>query len=135
MRNMSFFKTTDQIRSGTKTVTRRLGWKFLKPGDRVMAVVKCQGLKKGEKIEKIRPLLIVGVNREPLYKIENEDVIKEGFLFSIDPNADKTQGACFRYSFIDMFCELNKCTPETIITRIEFDYCNLTIRRKSYEKI
>lgn len=127
MRNMSFFKTTDQIRSGTKTVTRRLGWKFLKPGDRVMAVVKCQGLKKGEKIEKIRPLLIIGVKREPLYKIDDADVLREGFLDHI-PNKS-------RYLFIDMFCELNKCTPETIITRIEFDYCNLTIRRKSYEKI
>jgi len=50
MRNMSFFLTTDQIRNKTKTVTRRDGWLFLKPGDIVQACVKCQGLKKGEKI-------------------------------------------------------------------------------------
>ena len=114
MRNMSFFKTTEQIRAGTKTVTRRLGWKFLIRGDRVMACVKCQGLKKGEKVEKIRPLLIIDVTREPLFKIEDADVLREGFLDHI-PNKS-------RYLFIDMFCELNKCTPRTMITRIEFKY-------------
>ena len=66
MRNMSFSATTEQIRNGTKTVTRRLGWTFLKPGDVVMACVKCQGLKKGEKVEKIRPIRIVSVRKEPL---------------------------------------------------------------------
>ncbi len=119
---MSFFKTTEQIRNSTKTVTRRLGWKFLIRRDRVMACVKCQGLKKGDKVEKIRPLLIIDVNREPLYKINNEDVLREGFLFHLDPNAGRNQGTCFRNSFIEIFCELNKCTPETIITRIEFKY-------------
>lgn len=127
MKNMSFFKTTDQIRAGTKTVTRRLGWRFLKRGDLLMAVVKCQGLRKGEKVQKIRPIKIIDINREPLWKIENEDVLKEGFLFHIDPNADRNQGTCFRNSFIDMFCELNKCNSGTIITRIEFKYINQSL--------
>jgi hypothetical protein len=30
---MSFALTTEQIRVQKKTVTRRLGWEFLKPGD------------------------------------------------------------------------------------------------------
>ena len=64
MRNMSFMLTTAQIRAGTKTVTRRLGWKFLKPGDRLMACVKCQGLGKGGKIEKIREIEVVSVRQE-----------------------------------------------------------------------
>jgi len=33
MRNMSFSMTVDQIRDGSKTVTRRLGWLFLNFGD------------------------------------------------------------------------------------------------------
>jgi hypothetical protein len=37
MRNMSFFLTTAQFLDGTKDVTRRKGWRFLKPGDRFMA--------------------------------------------------------------------------------------------------
>ena len=32
-RNMSFTLTTWQIREQTKTVTRRKGWQFLKPGE------------------------------------------------------------------------------------------------------
>ena len=32
-RNMSFSMTTGPFRARTKTVTRRFGWWFLKPGD------------------------------------------------------------------------------------------------------
>ena len=38
MRHMSFALTTKQIKSRTKTVTRRLGWTFLKPGDLIQPV-------------------------------------------------------------------------------------------------
>ena len=48
MRNMSYAMTTQQIIDETKDVTRRLGWADLRPGDRVQACEKCQGLKKGE---------------------------------------------------------------------------------------
>ena len=34
MRNMSFALTTPQIMEGTKTVTRRVGWLRLKPGEK-----------------------------------------------------------------------------------------------------
>ena len=56
MRNMSFYHTTEQIRNRSKTVTRRLGWAFLKPGDRVRAIVKGRGLKKGQKVEPLAGL-------------------------------------------------------------------------------
>lgn len=39
-RNMSFALTTDQVKDRVKTVTRRNGWWFLKPGDIVNAVKK-----------------------------------------------------------------------------------------------
>lgn len=45
---MSFSHTTDQILNRTKTVTRRLGWENLQPGDRFWAVKKAMGLKRGE---------------------------------------------------------------------------------------
>lgn len=64
MRHMSFFYTQDQVRAGTKTETSRKGWEFLKPGDKVMAVEKGMGLKKGEKIVRIRPIEIV--KNEPI---------------------------------------------------------------------
>jgi hypothetical protein len=48
MRNISFSITRFQFCDRTKTVTRRLGWAKLKPGDVLMGVEKAMGLKKGE---------------------------------------------------------------------------------------
>lgn len=110
MPNMSFALTTDQIRNRTKTVTRRLGWARLKAGDHITACVKCQGLKLGEKVEKITQLLVTDVRDEPLNAITKEDVAKEGF-----PNWEPTQ-------FIEMFCQHNKCAPTQTVRRIEFEY-------------
>lgn len=110
MRNMSFMLTTEQIRNQTKTVTRRLGWKFLKEGDIVNACVKCQGLKKGEKIEKICQLRVTSVRREWLEWISKGECVKEGF-----PDMEPVE-------FIDMFCEHMKCKPFDFVNRIEFEY-------------
>jgi hypothetical protein len=111
MRNMSFMLTTQQILDGTKTVTRRDGWAFLKPGDQVRAVRKSRGLRAGEKLTPLRVLEIALVTREPLSAITEEEVIREGFT-------DMT-----REEFIAMFCASHKgCTPESEITRIEFRY-------------
>lgn len=117
MRNMSFSMTVDRIKDGSKTVTRRLGWKNLKPGELVQAVEKAQGLKKGEKIKNIRVIEITGVSRELLFEIAEypfddrggEEVRKEGF-------------DCTPKEFIERFCKYNKCTEKQIVTRIEFKY-------------
>lgn len=111
MRNMSFMLTTNQVMSRMKTVTRRLGWWFLKPGDIIRAVDKCMGLKKGEHPKKLAIIKIVKVNKEPLNKISQIDLFFEGFY-------NITQD-----EFIEMFCKSHKnCTPGTIVNRIEFDY-------------
>jgi len=118
MRNMSFSATTEQIRNGTKTVTRRLGWTFLKPGDVAMTTSQCQGLKKGEKVEKIRPIRIVSVRREKLHCIPKNDLALEGF-----PDIGK-------WDFIDMFCKMNKCKRWDLVTRIEFEYICIQLKEK-----
>ena len=114
MRNMSFFLTTEQILNQTKTVTRRMGWYFLKPGDIIMACVKCQGLKKGEKIEKICQLKILNTRREHLSEITKDDCIKEGF-----PEMS-------HYDFTSMFIKFNKLKSynDCYVNRIEFEYLN-----------
>lgn len=112
MRNMSFILTTDQIRDQSKTVTRRLGWKFLKPGDLVQAIVKGQGLKKGEKVEKLAVIRVVDVRREPLMKITAADCRKEGFPDLVP------------LEFLAVFCMANKCQADAEVTRIEFEYVN-----------
>src|SRR5690348_13365785 len=84
-RNMSFALTTRQMRERIKTVTRRMGWLTLKPGDIVQAVVKCQGLKSGEKVEKITLLRVLDVRREPLRRMLDDldygfaETAREGF--------------------------------------------------------
>src|SRR5690349_15214956 len=85
MKNMSFSLTTAQMRARTKTVTRRLGWHHLKPGDLVCAVVKGMGLKRGEKVERIGVIRVLSVRLESLHAMRvsplygRAEAIREGF--------------------------------------------------------
>lgn len=110
---MSFMLTTEQIENETKTVTRRNGWAFIKEGDTLQPVKKCQGLKRGEKIKPISPptkIQVVGVRREKLNLITKSDCIAEGFP---DMSPDE---------FVAFYCKHNKCNPDSEVTRIEFRY-------------
>ena len=110
---MSFAFTTDQIRARTKTVTRRLGWRFAQPGDLVQPVVKGQGLKKGERLERIGPpIRLLKVDRVALAgpTLTVEDVAREGYP-GLSPR-----------DFIDLFRRHNTCPRGVVVTRIEFEY-------------
>lgn len=113
MRNMSFMLTTEQFKNRTKTVTRRLGWWNLKPGEIVNAVEKSQGLKKGEKIVSLGKIKIITAIHVPLNAITQEDVILEGF-----PEWTPSQ-------FVDFFCKTHKCFPDTKINRIQFSHIEI----------
>ena len=115
-RNMSFMFTTEQFKNQTKTVTRRLGWDFIKPGEVINGCEKCQGLKKGEKINKLSQIRILNTDRQPLRNITAEDCAREGF-----PEMSPAE-------FVNFFCEHNKCTPDTLVNRIEFEYVVSQIR-------
>jgi hypothetical protein len=114
---MSFSLTTPQILAREKTVTRRVGWRFLKPGDLVQAVEKARGLAKGEPMRKLAVLRIVDVRVEPLSRLVSDprygedELPREGF-------------PCWqRDEFIEMFRRthgLKSADPE--VTRIEFEY-------------
>lgn len=110
MRNMSFSLTQEQFKARTKTVTRRLGWKYLKPGELVQGVVKCMGLKPGEKIQPLGIIRIRTVIQEPLMLCTNREALLEGF-----PKLDGE-------GFIQMFCLHMKCKRDQVVTRIEFEY-------------
>ncbi len=112
MRNMSFALTTEQVRAGTKTVTRRFGWWNLKPGDLVQPVYKCMGLKKGEKIQKIRgPIRIVSTRKELVRDVTPDDIVREGF-----PGMPRVE---FMELLTDNF---RKGGPLTPVNRILFEY-------------
>lgn len=116
MRNISFAITTEQYENGSKDVTRRLGWKNLKAGDRLQAVRKIRGLPKGAKVERLNPPVIevVSVRRERLDRMTKKprygrkECRREGFP---DLSAEE---------FVAMFCEHGGCQPRTFVTRIEF---------------
>jgi hypothetical protein len=109
-RLMSVALTTDAVRKRTKTVTRRLGWTFVKEGDTLTLCAKVQGRRPGEPLDRIAEVQVTSVRREPLRAITAEDVRREGFT-----------GHTPRF-FIAMFCEAMRCTPETLVTRIEWRY-------------
>lgn len=115
MRNMSFALTTEQFKSQIKTVTRRLGWRFLKAGDLLCGCVKCMGLKPGETIERLGVIRVKSVRRERLKDITHMDVIREGF-----PGMPKA-------NFIMMFCQHMGGNPSQYVTRIEFEYVTSTM--------
>lgn len=116
MRNMSFALTTDQIRNRTKTVTRRIGWRFARAGDRIQACVKCMGLQPGEQIERLCVIRVTDVRRERLDRMASElgygrlEVAREGF-----PNLSGSE-------FVALFCSHMRCEPSLEVTRIEFAY-------------
>lgn len=109
-RNMSFSLTIKQFKARTKTVTRRFGWYFLKPGDVVRGVEKAMGLKPGEKIKPLGMIRIVSVRTEPLNDITPDDVVREGF-----PEWTPEQ-------FVAMLVEHYSVSPTVMVNRIQFKY-------------
>lgn len=116
MRNMSFSLTTQQIRQRTKFVTRRLGWKNLKPGELFRAVEKAQGLRKGEHVQSLGILRCDSNYQEQLHRMTENinygecEVVLEGFP---DTTPEK---------FVNMFCDHNGIQPSLSIQRIQFSY-------------
>jgi hypothetical protein len=113
MRNMSFSMTTEAYKNRTKTVTRRLGWGDLKPGDVFMGVEKGMGLKKGQHVTRLGAARVVSAGWEPLSKIHQygpEELVHEGFP---DMTAEE---------FVGMFMMHNDCHPSSMVMRIEFEH-------------
>jgi hypothetical protein len=121
MRNISFMLTQQQIRARTKTVTRRVGWGALKAGDMLRGVEKGMGLKAGEKVKPLATIRVVSVRAEPLSAMTAnldygfDECAKEGF--GEDPSLR------WPSEFVKFFCGSHRgCTPDTVVTRIEFEY-------------
>ena len=117
MRRMAFSHTTPQILDRSKTVTRRTGWRYLKPGDLIEAVEKSRGLKRGERVRTLGVLRVVSVRVEPLSRLvtdaryAEDELPREGF-------------PCWsRDDFLAMFLRANRLkTTRVNVTRIEFDH-------------
>ena len=112
MRNMSFFNTLGQFLAGMKTVTFRLGWDDLYPGDRIMAIAKGQGIKKGEKVQRLGEIEIIAVRLIQVYEISDADIILDGF------------GGMPKSEWIKWFCRQMGCHEGRWVSRIEFRRIN-----------
>lgn len=108
MRLISFALTTRQFLDGSKDVTRRLGWKFLRPGDRLLAVEKAMGLAKGQHPLPLGVIEILSNETVPLESIPPADVAREGF------------GDWTPRQFVAFFCREMKVAPDQAVQRIEF---------------
>ncbi len=109
-RNMSFALTTEQYNNRTKTETMRLGWAFLKPGEIFMGIKQGQGLKKGEKVERLHLSRCISNTPARVDSVTKDNCIAEGF-----PHLEPAQ-------FIEFFCKHNRCSPDTVINRIVFEH-------------
>lgn len=108
-RLMSVALTETAVRERRKTVTRRLGWRFLKPGDHLTLCRKVMGRKPGDPLVRIVDVEVIDVRRERLDAITAADVRREGFNW---PPED----------FVAFFCQHMRCHPTTDVTRIEWRY-------------
>ena len=116
-RLMSVAYTEDAVRSRIKTVTRRAGWSYLHPGDRLTLCRKVMGRRKGEPLVRVAEVEVVDVRRERLDRMLTDldygaaEVILEGF-------PDLTPQAFVARYFIDA----QGIAPEALVTRVEWRY-------------
>lgn len=124
MRNISFSLTEPQFLARTKTVTRRLGFEYLRPGDRLMGCRKCMGRKPGEPLVRLGAIQVVAVNREVLGRLVRSpaygrrEVIAEGF-------PDMTPEEFVAFFIAAHRGKTPRTTARTIVTRIRFEYLSI----------
>lgn len=113
--NMSFALTPRQYQEGSKSVTRRDGWRHIKIGGVYNGVNKVMGFKKGEKPIVYGQHKILSARWEPLRRMIDEpeygavEVVLEGF-----PEMTPLE-------FVDFYCRhSSKRTPDMPVHRIEF---------------
>jgi hypothetical protein len=110
-RLMSVAFTEAAVRARTKTVTRRKGWLFLKPGDTLTLCRKVMGRKPGEPLVRICDVEVVDVRRERLDSITYNEVAREGF-----PGMRPDQ------FMVRFFVSPQGIFPHDDVTRIEWKY-------------
>lgn len=119
-RLMSVTLTEAAVVARQKTVTRRLGWEYLEPGDRLTLCRKVQGRRRKdgtvEPLVRLAEVEVVSVRRERLNAIRNDDVAREGF--ETDPNDPRAPSE----QFVSFFVKNMRCWHGEEVTRIEWRY-------------
>lgn len=123
-RLMSVTLTADAVVERRKTVTRRLGWVFLKPGDRLQLCRKVMGRKKDEPLERLAYVEVVDVRRERLWSIDDADVVREGLRHEDAPfdEWDAETGYPASWAWATWFADEMNVMLDDFVTRIEWRY-------------
>ncbi len=117
-RLMSVAFTEQAVRERRKTVTRRKGWLFLKPGDHLTLCRKVMGRKPGEPLIHIAEVEVIDVRREPLQFVHYiGELTKEGF-----PELEPTRILDGTGIFVKRFFAPQGIGRFDIVTRIEWRY-------------
>ena len=120
MRRMSFSHAAPEVRARMKTVTRRLGWRFLKPNDLIQAVDKARGSRSREAARRLAILRVRDVRIEPLARLI------ESARYAEDELPREGYPCWSRDDFITRFLRRHRLTTVDIdVTRIEFEYVEL----------
>ena len=109
-RLMSVTLTEQAVVERRKTVTRRLGWRMLKPGDRLTLCRKVMGRKAGDPLVRLAEVEVVSVGFEPLWSIRDDETALEGL-----PHLTG-------HEFVEFFCHEMRVLPTTQVNRIEWRY-------------
>jgi hypothetical protein len=115
---MSVAFTEQAVRERRKTVTRRKGWLFAKPGDRITLCRKVMGRKKGEPLERICDVEIVLVTRELLSDLLRTDISNNEGEVAAEGFPDMTPEEFIQRFFVDA----QGMSPDDVVTRIEWRY-------------
>lgn len=109
--------TADAVVERRKTVTRRKGWLFLRPGDTLTLCRKVQGRKSGEPLDRLAEVTTVTIRRERLDTLLLDsdygwaEVEREGF-----------PGMCPWAFVARFFIDAQGIEPQEEVTRIEWRY-------------
>lgn len=127
-RLMSVAYTEDAVRARTKTVSRRMGWVFLKPGERVTLCRKVMGRKPGEPLERLAEVEIVSVQRVRLCDMDPGDIALEAvdpakwWDRPLMPQMEISNRVAPVELWVSWFAETMRCRITDPVTRIEWRY-------------
>ncbi|MGV9408345.1 hypothetical protein ACWDOP_00405 [Nocardia sp. NPDC003693] len=120
---MAVSLTEEQVRARAKSVTRRMGWRNLRAGERLTLCRKVMGRKRRdgtvEPLVRIVEVEVVAVGQVRLDTITPDEVAAEGF-----PDMSPSE-------FVEFFCGTHRgCTPDSTVTRIQWRYLAPTIEQE-----
>ena len=127
---MSVALTEPAVVNHAKTVTRRLGWRSLKPGDRLILCRKVQGRRRGDgtvdPLVRLAEVEVVSVRQERLWDITADDVAREGVDPGVFSEWHSENTPPTPHEWVIWFCEQMNVQPDQVVTRIEWRYLSAT---------